>query len=219
MFMLSSTTFAAPARPKAPPRPPPVQPRPLEDDATSRAKAYFKAAETNFSLGRFEEALEGYSKAYQLKPLPALLFNIGQCEFELGNHERAIFFYEQYLRDPEAKMRTLASRRLEEAKAAQAAAEQKRVQDDTQETERQQLAMRVQEQTRLAAAKQAELDAQRLQFQAPPPPTPIYEKWWFWAAAGGVVAVAVTATILATHGTKTVLPQGDLSTIDVRTTP
>ena len=190
---------------------------PVEDDATKKAKALFKTAETDFALGRFQEALEGYSMAYEAKPLPAMLFNIGQCHFELANYERAIFFYEQFLRgDVDAKKRQLANKRLQEAKVAYAAAEEKRQREEAEERERQELAMRAQEQAHMAAVKQAELDAQRLRVTEETNAPPVYKKWWFWAAAAGVVAITATTIILTTRGGEDRLPSGDLPTIDAR---
>ncbi len=187
-----------------------------EDEGTKKAKALFKAAETDFALGRFQEALEGYSMAYEAKPLPAMLFNIGQCHFELASYERAIFFYEQFLRgDVDTKKRQLANKRLQEAKVAYAAAEEKRQREEAEERERQELAMRAQEQAHMAAVKQAELDAQRLRLTEQTA-APVYKKWWFWAAAAGVVAIATTTIILTTRGGDDELPSGDLPTIDAR---
>ncbi len=190
---------------------------PAEDESTKKAKALFKTAETDFALGRFQEALESYSMAYEAKPLPAMLFNIGQCHFELGNYERAIFFYEQFLRgDVDAKKRQLANKRLQEAKIAYAAAEERRQREEADERERQELAMRAQEQGHIAAMKQAELDAQRLRVSEETNAAPIYKKWWFWAAAAGVVAITATTIILTTRGGDDRLPSGELPTIDAR---
>ncbi len=50
-----------------------------------------------YDLGRFDEAIGHYSAAYEAMPLPALLFNIGQCHRQLGQFERAAFFYGRYL--------------------------------------------------------------------------------------------------------------------------
>jgi tetratricopeptide (TPR) repeat protein len=191
-------------------------PKATEDEGTKKARVLFKAAETDFSLGRFQEALEGYSMAYEAKPLPGLLFNIGQCHFELANYERAIFFYEQFLRgDVDAKKRALANKRLEEAKVAYAAAEEKRQREEADERERQELAMRAQQQAHMAAMKQAELDSERLRMTQEAS-APVYKKWWFWAAAAGVVGIAATTIILTSKGGKSELPHGDLDTIDAR---
>src|SRR5262249_18432563 len=48
------------------------------DDKLEQAKQEVKAADIDYRLGRFSEALAGYTRAYQLYPVPALLFNIGQ---------------------------------------------------------------------------------------------------------------------------------------------
>jgi tetratricopeptide (TPR) repeat protein len=66
------------------------------DAVTAKARALFKQAEVHFSLGEFQAALDGYREAYKLKPLPGLLFNIGQCYRHLRQYDRALFFYEQY---------------------------------------------------------------------------------------------------------------------------
>ena len=69
------------------------------DDAKDQAREHVATADTDFKLGRFDEALAEYTKAYELYPAPALLFNLGQCHRNLKNWERAIFFFEGYLRE------------------------------------------------------------------------------------------------------------------------
>src|SRR3954466_12999163 len=61
------------------------------------ARTRFDAAQTAFDLGEFEKAKVLYAEAYELKPLPALLFNIGQCHRKLGEWSKAAFFYRRYL--------------------------------------------------------------------------------------------------------------------------
>ena len=67
------------------------------ENGRDAARAHFRRAEKAFSLGKFQQALEQYEAAYGLRPLPGLLFNMGQCHKNLGNGERAIFFYERYI--------------------------------------------------------------------------------------------------------------------------
>jgi tetratricopeptide (TPR) repeat protein len=70
------------------------------------AKDYFEAARAHYNLGRFEEALAEFTQAYEALPNPELLFNIGQCHRKLDQCERAIFFFNGYLREmPKAKDR------------------------------------------------------------------------------------------------------------------
>ncbi len=83
------------------------------------AKQHVAAADLHYRLARFAEALAEYTRAYELYPVPALLFNIGQCHRGLGAHARAIFFFEGYLRDaPRASNRALVEDLIREARAA-----------------------------------------------------------------------------------------------------
>ena len=77
-----------------------------EDMNLAMAKESFDLAEKAYALGKFDDALKHYERAFELKQLPPLLFNIGQCHRNLGNWERASFFYQGYLsREPKAKNR------------------------------------------------------------------------------------------------------------------
>lgn len=84
----------------------------------TEAREQVKAADIDYRLGRFVEALAEYTKAYELYPVPPLLFNIGQCHRHLKDHSKAIFFFEGYLRDePAAKNRPLVEDLIRESKA------------------------------------------------------------------------------------------------------
>ena len=72
-------------------------------------------AETKFNLGRFEEAAVDYQAAYEAEPLPAFLFNIGQCYRNLGNYERAQFYFRRYVQlDPRSPNRADAEQLIAE---------------------------------------------------------------------------------------------------------
>jgi len=62
-----------------------------------RAKQLFVKAEAHFQRGQYREALTLYHKAYEAKPLPGFHFNIAQCYSNLGDHEKAVHHFEQYL--------------------------------------------------------------------------------------------------------------------------
>jgi tetratricopeptide (TPR) repeat protein len=138
------------------------------EDATVAARRHFERAEKLFALGRFEAALTEYEAAFEARPLPGFLFNIGQCHRNLGNHDAAIFSFRKYLRlSPDAENREDVLELIAKL-----------------ETEKQ----------RAEARRAADEDARRL---APPPPppaarkkTPVYARWWFWT---GVVAVGAGA--------------------------
>jgi tetratricopeptide (TPR) repeat protein len=81
--------------------------------ALEQAKGLTGRATIEYNVGHFEQALDLYSRAYQALPTPALLFDIGQCHRMLGNGERAIFFFQGYLRDkPDAPNRALVEQLL-----------------------------------------------------------------------------------------------------------
>lgn len=78
------------------------------------ARAAFRRAEVHYSVGEFERALGSYRRAYKYNPLPAFLFNIGQCLRKLGRCHQALFYYKQYLiKQPDAPNRADVERLIE----------------------------------------------------------------------------------------------------------
>jgi tetratricopeptide (TPR) repeat protein len=82
-----------------------------------RARKLFRQGEIHFNLGEFEKAKEKFTAAYRVKQIPAFLFNIGQCHRQLGNCERALFYFRQFLRyqpnSPQAQQVRLLIRECE----------------------------------------------------------------------------------------------------------
>src|SRR5262245_19007672 len=77
-----------------------------DDPATRAARRHFERGEKLFALGKFDEALEEYQSAFDAKPLPGFLYNIGQCYRNLNDLDQAIFSFKKYLKlDPEATNR------------------------------------------------------------------------------------------------------------------
>ena len=67
------------------------------------SRRHYDRAEKQFALGKFEDALEYYQKAYDADPRPGFLFNIGQCHRNIGDYESAVFSYKKYLKlEPDA---------------------------------------------------------------------------------------------------------------------
>ncbi|MHB8418063.1 MAG: hypothetical protein ACYDCL_08300 [Myxococcales bacterium] len=70
------------------------------------ARDLAKRSMVEYDAGDFDKALADAQQAYELTPLPGLLFNLGQCHRALHHWERAEFFYRGYLRKkPDAKNR------------------------------------------------------------------------------------------------------------------
>jgi tetratricopeptide (TPR) repeat protein len=136
-----------------------------DDPAMRSARRHYDRGEKLFALGKFSEALDEYQRAFDAKPVPEFLFNIGQCHRNLGDYDAAIFSFKKYLKlEPDAPNREKVEKLIDELEA-------KKGRDDTQH---------------FGLIKKPP--------PPPPPPaeTPIYGKWWFWTgiavvgAAGGV---------------------------------
>ena len=149
------------------------------DDAALRtAKLHFERGEKLYALTRFSEAIDEYQKAFDAKPLPDFLFNIGQCYRNLGDYDAAVFSYRKYLKlAPDAANREQVEQLIRDLEARKA-------QSDTR---------------RLGLARPAP--------QPPPPPAehppdrPIYTRWWFLTGVAVVgVAGGVTIYELASSG-------------------
>jgi tetratricopeptide (TPR) repeat protein len=86
------------------------------------AERLVKQSIVEYNVGDFEAALTDVTKAYKLRPAPALLFNIGQCHRALHHWEKAEFFYRGYLREkPEATNRDKVEALIEEMQEKQKA--------------------------------------------------------------------------------------------------
>lgn len=84
------------------------------DSALQKAQKHFRQGQAYFKVGTFDKAIEEYEAAYSLAPKPGVLFNIGLCHENAGDDEKAVEFYERYLRDaPNADKATEARARRE----------------------------------------------------------------------------------------------------------
>ena len=184
-------------------------------DETARAKAHFVKGEAHFSLGEFRAALDEYRRAYLLRPLPPLLFNMAQCHRHLGELERAGFLLRRFLESkPAAAQREQAQAVLAIVEAA--------LKSSPASVPASQRAPVKQGPSPLAATRPVRLPPPAVRgpvVDPTPPPivrrgTPLHRRWWFWAAIGGVATgVAVGVAIAATRGSP---PGGSLPAVDWR---
>lgn len=73
-------------------------PRASADSARVRqARELFLQAESAYRLGAYNQALEQFESALELARRPSILLNIAQCHRQLGNADKALRFYGQYL--------------------------------------------------------------------------------------------------------------------------
>ena len=143
------------------------------DPATRAAKRFYDRGEKLFALGKFDEALEEYQKAYDAKPLPDFLFNIGQCHRNLGDYDAAIFSFKKYLKlEPDADNREQVEEYITDLEAEQEKDNSKRLD-------------LLPRKKRTSAADQEA--------------APVYKKWWFWTTIAVVGAGAGVGIYAATR--------------------
>ena len=149
----------------------------LADDppAVREAKLHFERGEKLYALAKFNEAIDEYQKAFDAKPIPAFLFNIGQCYRNLGDYDAAIFSYRKYLKlAPDAGNREQVEQLIADLEAKK----------DEQNTER--------------------LGLGRRDVAPPPAPEhapdhPVYTRWWFWTGLAVIGAAGGVGIYEATH--------------------
>src|SRR2546425_1021369 len=63
----------------------------------SKARDLFQRATRAYNLQKFEQSLELFQQAYEEKDDPVFLFNIAQCQRQLGQYDAAARSYRAYL--------------------------------------------------------------------------------------------------------------------------
>ena len=155
-----------------------------EDPAMRAAKRHFESGEKLFALGKFDEALNEYQEAFDAKPIPDFLFNIGQCYRNLGDYDQAIFSFKKYLKlEPDAPNKDAVEKLIAEL-------EDKKERGDSQKL----------------VGGTGEHGPKPVVAEA----KPFYKQWWFWTAVG-VVAVGTSVGIY--EGTRGGPPGTDLGNI------
>ncbi|MDP3236559.1 MAG: tetratricopeptide repeat protein [Myxococcales bacterium] len=173
-----------------------------EPSTEEQARAAAAAARAAFDAGDFTIAVARYQEAWRLKPVPGLLFNIGQSFRRSGNPTEALVAFRRYLETGPS----------EEQVASTEALIQNIEQTQAQVREARTRELKLDE-TKVALARaEAKNASQRLELElaarrAPPPPEPLLtQRWWFWAGLGVLVAGAATATVVATTAPRPFTP-------------
>jgi tetratricopeptide (TPR) repeat protein len=198
------------------------------DTPTQEARALVEAGDRDYKLARFDQALAEYTKAYEKFPAAALLFNIAQCHRNLGQYDRAVFFYEGFLREArkDDPNRSVVEDLLRESRdalskqqAARADAEAKQRADaEARERADAEARKRAEDQRRAEdeARRRADEDRRLAMARQQPVESPVYKKWWFWSAIGGAAVAAGVTGFVLTRSTTIVEPSGSLGGLDRR---
>jgi tetratricopeptide (TPR) repeat protein len=71
--------------------------QPVSNDARRKAEAHFRAGDDYHRRGKYGQAVDEYLAAYDLAPLPLLLYNVAQAYRLKGDRRKALQYYEKYL--------------------------------------------------------------------------------------------------------------------------
>jgi tetratricopeptide (TPR) repeat protein len=66
-------------------------------DAAQRARLLYEEGAKHYHLNEFSDAAELFKQSYKACPASRVLYNIGQSYRLLGDNEKALLFYRQYL--------------------------------------------------------------------------------------------------------------------------
>jgi len=143
-----------------------------------------------FRLGRYEEAVAAFRRAYEVKADARLLYDIAECYRELGAVDQALFYYDRYLAGwPDAFDRSEVEEKVIELEARRGNFTARPV----------------------AAAHRRH----PLMIVEPAPSKPrqtprVWRRWWFWTAVGAVVLGGVGAAVLSSGSNGSSIPPTDL---------
>ncbi|HEY4394191.1 MAG TPA: hypothetical protein VGP64_09015 [Polyangia bacterium] len=171
---------AATARAALPALPAPASPADVEVDE------HVAQGHRLYLLGRSQDAIAEYRRAYELRADPQFLFQIAEAYRQLGASVQALFYYERYLAGaPAGPDRGVAEQRVAELDSLRAAPPPPSPPAGL-----------------LAAPGATPGPAAKR-------PTPLWRRWWLWTAIGVAVAAGATAAALAGRS-ETSAPTTDL---------
>jgi tetratricopeptide (TPR) repeat protein len=192
--------------------------QPATDERAVQAKQYYENGMAHFQLEEWDQAIEEWQKGFRAKPVAQFLYNIAQAYRLSKRPERALSFYQKYLRmDPKAPNRAEVERHITSLNALL----QQEKKTTTSPPVQPMPVKPAEPAEEVAAPKPAEPPRP----VEPPPVTPapaalvarapekppITKRIWFWpTVAGGaavVIAVVVVAAVVGSGGDNTkVLP-------------
>lgn len=163
-------------------------------------------AREDFAAGRYQEALELFARLYAESLHPNYLRNIGRCYQNLGEPDRAINSFRDYLR----KGKGISSDEHQEIEGyIQEMEDLKRRREGSMPPPSAARALNPTPPV-IPLVPGASSTAPELIVSTPasaPPATgeatPIYERWWFWTLVGGAVAIGLGAAAAAGVFTRT----------------
>ena len=149
------------------------------------AKEAYGRATRYFRLNDFQHALDAFKEAYLDYPDASLLYNMGQCQRQLGQEREAIGSYRSYLHErPDATNRAEVEAQIDNLQH-HVDDEDARKKAEAQHAEREPTTAQVAPASVPVTAALGSVEATHA-----PERMPLYKKWWLWTAVGAA-AVAI----------------------------
>lgn len=174
---------------------------------------HFKQASQLYQEGQYARAVLEFQAAYDRRPEPRILVNIGRTLQKLGHAKEALDYYQrsQAAAPGDAAMQASVSKFIVEARAQLEAASRPRPDPSAEPSEEPKPNGEGAEQEPAPAGLDEPKEALPTLLQLPygpplvkyvvtsAPSRPVYKRWWFWtligaAAVGGAAAIAVGVT-------------------------
>jgi tetratricopeptide (TPR) repeat protein len=178
----------------------------------AKAKELYERAKIHYRSGELDKAAAEFKDSYEAYPKPETLFNLAQTHRLLKNHEKAIFYYKQYLSSADVGERDRQTTRDRISDLESLLKQQQKAQSAPPQGPEPPSVTAAQEPPSSTTARSIELTKAP---SAAPPPKRVYQRWWFWTAviggavlAGGAIGLGVglshqpqTPTAVTTNGT------------------
>ena len=183
--------LAAPAPGGAPaPGAPAEAPAPPPSPQEAEMQAHRAVGHRLYRLGRYEEAVAAFRRAYEVKADARLLFDIAECYREMGAVDQALFYYDRYLAGwPDAFDRAEVDEKVAELEAMRGGTAPR---------------------TAVAARRRHPLMIVESPPSKPRQAPRLWQRWWFWTAVGVVVLGGVGVGVASASGSGTSVPATDL---------
>jgi tetratricopeptide (TPR) repeat protein len=145
-----------------------------EQERAATARSLYELGMGRFQLEEYDAAIAYWEEGFRNKPAPELLYNIGQAHRLAHRPDKALAFYQKYLR-----MSPNAANRAEVERTIAALAREPRA-------------------TAPAANMSADSRSRDVVNWRPdsPPPRPLVKRAWFWGVVGAGAAVVAAAVVV-----------------------
>jgi tetratricopeptide (TPR) repeat protein len=182
--------------------------------AEDLARRHHDRGTTFYNLGQFEEAIGEYRKGYEQKADPVFLYNIAQAYRQLGQLDKALFFYRRYLSTaPVGPNRPQVVERIGALEQLIDAQERARSPAPPEPLSGTVAAAPAALPPSLSAPPPRPPDSALASGAAPPPARPpLWHRWWFWAGIGTLVAGGLAVGLIVSSAKSSQSPATDLGT-------